>query len=137
MNVEVNYLAVLLAGLISMPVGFIWYMPKVFGNTWMKGARLKEKDLEGGPLPYVLSLIASFVTAYVLAHVTYLSHNFFNNSWLEDSLMTAFWVWLGIAFTRMSVHMLYERKRPVDFAIAHGYEFVTFMLMGLIIGLFN
>jgi uncharacterized RDD family membrane protein YckC len=137
MNVEVNYLAVLLAGLISMPLGFVWYMPKVFGNTWMKGAGLKAKDLEGGPLPYILSFVASLVTAYVLAHVAYLSNSFFKHSFLQDTLTTAFWLWLGFTGARLTVHMLYERKTVIHHVITHGYELITIMAMGLIIGLLH
>ncbi len=34
--VHFNLMAVIVAALVTMPVGFIWYSPKVFGNAWMK-----------------------------------------------------------------------------------------------------
>ena len=33
---EINFLAILLAALSTLVVGFIWYNPKVFGTIWMK-----------------------------------------------------------------------------------------------------
>ena len=47
MNVDINLWAVLLAAVSSMIVGSIWYMPAVFGNTWMKltGTEMKGKGM--------------------------------------------------------------------------------------------
>ena len=39
---NINFLALLLAALSTLVVGFIWYNPKVFGNIWMKEAGLTE-----------------------------------------------------------------------------------------------
>ncbi|MCB9823115.1 DUF1761 family protein, partial [Candidatus Nomurabacteria bacterium] len=35
-NVDVNYVAVLLAALSSFAVGMVWYAKPVFGAKWMK-----------------------------------------------------------------------------------------------------
>ena len=36
-NVDVNYLAVLVAAIINMVIGSIWYSPSMgFGKSWMK-----------------------------------------------------------------------------------------------------
>ncbi len=40
----VNYLAVLVAAIVGMVVGFIWYSPKVFGKMWMKLSGVNPKD---------------------------------------------------------------------------------------------
>jgi len=46
MSVDINYWGVLLAGVSSMVVGFIWYARGVFGKTWGKLAGIK---MEGRP----------------------------------------------------------------------------------------
>ena len=136
MNVEVNYLAVSLAGLVSMPIGYIWYSPAFFAKPWMKYRGLKSSDLEGGsPLPYILTLLASLITAYVLAHVAVLSNSYFGHSFLQDTLSTAFWLWLGFTAARLLTHSLFDRDDWRLIAISLGYELVTIMAMGLIIGL--
>lgn len=33
-----NFVAIIVAALVPMIIGFIWYHPKVFGNTWMQVA---------------------------------------------------------------------------------------------------
>lgn len=136
MNVEVNYVAVLLATLSTMVVGSIWYTPKVFGNTWMKLAGLKQKDLEkNGIKPILITVVVSFITAYVLAHVAFLSNAYFKHSFLQDSVTTAFWVWLGFTAARIITHDAFEGRRKKLTLLTISHELVTFLTMGVIIGL--
>lgn len=136
MNVEVNYLAVFLAALSTMVVGAIWYAKPVFGTTWMKLAKLNEKDLEkNGMMPMVITFIVSLITAYVLAHVAFLSNSYFQNGFLEDSLATAFWMWLGFTAARIITHDSFEGRRKKLTLLTISHELVTFASMGLIIGL--
>jgi hypothetical protein len=136
MEVLINWWGVLLAMLSTMAVGSIWYTPKVFGNRWMKLIGKKPKDLQAGGMvrPILITLLVSLVTAYVLAHVSFLSHDFFKNSWFQDATMTAFWVWLGFTATRFVTHDVFEH-RPWKLTLMNvGHELVTFLVMGAIIG---
>jgi hypothetical protein len=136
MDVEVNWLAILLATAASMVAGFVWYSKGVFGARWMKLVGLKDKDMEKGATPAILiTIVVSFITAYVLAHLAFLSNSFFGNSFLQDSLTTAFWGWMGLTAARFITHDLFERRAWQLTALALGYELVTFMAMGLVIGL--
>ena len=36
MEIEINYLAVILATIAAVVVGFVWYSPALFGNQWAK-----------------------------------------------------------------------------------------------------
>ncbi len=138
MSVEVNYVAVVLAMLSSMVVGSVWYARPVFGNIWIKLARVDMKK-QGPPvwMPIVVTMVVSLITAYVLAHVSFLSNRYFGNSFLQDSLSTAFWLWLGLTAARFVTHDAFE-GRPWKLTLLNlGNEFVTIMLMGLIIGLFG
>lgn len=136
MSVEVNYVAVLLAALSTMVVGSVWYAKPVFGNVWIKLAKLDEKAMKkAGPYPIVVTLLVSFVSAYVLAHVAYLSNQFFQNSFLQDSLTTAFWLWLGFTAARIITHDAFEVRRKKLTLLTIGHELVTFLVMGAIIGL--
>jgi hypothetical protein len=138
MDVQVNYLAVLLAAASSMVVGSVWYAKPVFGDMWTKLAKLDEKKMkQGAGSALAGAFVLSLITAYVLAHVTYLANNFFGNSFLQDALTTAFWVWFGFVMTRILTHNIFEQKPAKLNLLAIGNELVTIMLMGLIIGLFK
>lgn len=136
MEVQVNYLAVVLAMLSSMVVGSIWYAKGVFGNTWSKLAKVDmSNNKDNVAKPIITTLVVSLITAYVLAHVTYLSNQFFGNSFLQDALTTAFWLWLGFTAARFATHDAFE-GRPTKLTVLNlGNELVTLMVMGLIIGL--
>ena len=82
----------------------------------------------------VWAFVLSLLTAYVLAHVTFLSNQFFDNSFLQAGVATAFWVWLGFVMTRILTHNLFEQRPAKLNLLAIGNEFVTIMLMGVIIG---
>lgn len=136
MEVEVNYIAVVAAMLSSMVVGSIWYAEAVFGKKWAKLAGIDmSKDRGSVAKPILTTLAVSLITAYILAHVAYLSNQFFGNSFLQDSLTTAFWLWLGLTAARFITHDAFEGRPAQLTAINLGNEFVTIMLMGLVIGL--
>ena len=98
--------------------------------------KLSEKQQKEGMVKAMgMSLVASLLMAYVLAHVTFLSHNYFGNSLLQDSLSTAFWLWLGIAATTIVTHDAFEQRRKKLTVINMGNQLATLLAMGLIIGL--
>ncbi len=137
MDVQVNMLAVLLAVLSSLVVGSAWYARGTFGTVWMKLARIDPKAAEKNSMlaPMAITIVVSFLTAYVLAHVTYLSNQFFHHSFLRDALSTAFWLWLGLTAARFATHDAFEGRPRMLTLITLGNEFFTIMIMGLIIGL--
>lgn len=134
MDVQVNFAAVVAAMASSLVVGSIWYAQAVFGKAWMKLARVKG-DGSSVFKPIAITMVVSLITAYVLAHVAFLSNQFFQNSFLQDSLMTAFWMWLGFTAARFITHDAFEGRPMKLTALNIGNEFVTLMLMGLVIGL--
>ncbi len=135
MDVQVNWLAIVLATLSTMVVGSIWYNLKVFGKKWEKLAKIDPKHKANAGKAIGITLVVSLISAYVLAHVTYLSNSFFGHSYLQDALTTAFWVWLGFTACRFITHDAFE-NRPWKLTLMNvAHELVTFMVMGLIIGL--
>lgn len=138
MDVSVNFLAVLLAALSTMVVGSIWYAQGVFGKTWGKLAGVDmSKPPKSGEMVWLMgsTFVASLVTAYVLAHVAFLSNQFFQNEFWQDALTTAFWLWLGFIATRIYVHDAFEGRRKKLSVLNAAHELVTVLVMGLIIGL--
>ncbi len=135
MQVEINYLAVLLATLASLVIGALWYSPLLFVTPWMKLARIEpKKDAKSVFQPILVSAIVALATAYILAHVSFLSNQFFHHSFFQDTMVTAFWMWLGFSAARFITHDAFEGRPNRLTLITLGYEFFTFMAMGLIIG---
>ncbi len=71
---EINYLAVLVCGIVSMVVGFVWYGP-LFGKKWAEAIGVNMTDAEeckkmqkaAGPL-YMAQFFMTLFQAGVLAY---------------------------------------------------------------------
>lgn len=69
-----NFLAVLVAALSTLVVGFVWYNPKVFGTIWMKEARVTEEELKNPNMILIFSLavvyafLISFIIQFLVIH---------------------------------------------------------------------
>ncbi|MET3718831.1 MULTISPECIES: DUF1761 domain-containing protein [unclassified Arthrobacter] len=67
---QIYWLAVLLAFIASMAIGFVWYMPAVLGKRWMASIRKTENDLKnisGGAGIWVPMMVAAALTDVLLA----------------------------------------------------------------------
>jgi hypothetical protein len=71
---EFNYLAVLVAAVVPMVVGFLWYNPKLFGNVWMREAGMTEEKMRSVNMgvifgvSFVLAILLSFFTQVLTIH---------------------------------------------------------------------
>lgn len=132
---EINWLAVTLATVSTMVVGFIWYNPKVFGNYWMRVAKVNPGEAKNAVAPILITLVVSFISAWVLAGATFLAFEFYGGSYLANALLTALILWGGLTAARFITHDAFE-GRPAGLTILNcAHELVTFMVMALIIGL--
>src|SRR5260221_13201470 len=67
-NMSVNYLAVIVATIAALVVGFVWYAPQVFGKRWMAYLGTTQAVLgQPGPMGNVAGLVAAFANSWVLA----------------------------------------------------------------------
>lgn len=60
-----SYLAIFLAALIPMILGYVWYHPKVFGGAWMKSLGFTEESLRQGNMALIMGI--AFLCALVLS----------------------------------------------------------------------
>ncbi|MBT2537453.1 MULTISPECIES: DUF1761 domain-containing protein [unclassified Arthrobacter] len=135
---EINIWAVLLATLSSMVVGSVWYTPKVFGNYWMKVAKVSPSgEAKDAVKPILITLVVSFVSALVLAGSAAISQHFYGGNFLANTLITAVILWAGFTAARFITHDAFE-GRPAGLTLLNcAHELVTLVVMGLIIGLFG
>ena len=62
-----NFPILVLAALVPMIIGFIWYNPKVFGNAWMKAAGMTDEQVKGGNMAKIFGLALLFAIMLALA----------------------------------------------------------------------
>ncbi|SDR74096.1 Protein of unknown function [Formosa sp. Hel1_31_208] len=69
---DFNFLAILVAAIVPIILGFVWYNPKVFGIAWMREAEMTEEKIKKGNMPviFIVSLILSFLLAFFIQALT-------------------------------------------------------------------
>lgn len=136
MDVEINFVGVLAATLVSMVVGGLWYSKAVFGKEWAKLAKINEnKSKKDAPKALVGMLALSLVMAYILAHVTYLSSSFFAEySYQGAAISSSLWMWIGFVVPIVSSDSLFNQAPWKLTFIQLGNWLVTLVGMGLVIG---
>ena len=71
---KINFVALLIAAIVTLVVGFIWYSPKVFGTIWMKENNLTQEELKKGSmlkifgLTYIFSLMITMTLMSLTIH---------------------------------------------------------------------
>ncbi|QIM19102.1 DUF1761 domain-containing protein [Leucobacter coleopterorum] len=130
---EINYWAVLVATLSTMLVGTVWYTPKVFGNAWMRLAKVDPtgKSAVG---PILVTVIVSFISAWVLAGASWIAFEFYGGSFLLGTLLTGVILWAGFTASRFITHDAFEGRPAALTIINIAHEFVTVVVMAVIIG---
>jgi hypothetical protein len=136
MDVEVNLVGVLAGAVVSMAVGGFWYSKAGFGKDWEKLEHIDQKKAAAGaPKALTGMFVLALVMAYVVAHVSYLSYQFFGESFKSSALSSAFWLWLGLVVPTTASNSLFNQK-PWKITLIHaGNWLVTLLGMGLVIGM--
>ncbi|WP_242130994.1 DUF1761 domain-containing protein [Aestuariivivens marinum] len=154
---EINFLAILVAAVSALVVGFIWYHPKVFGNTWMKAADITEEKMKGANMAkiFIMALIFAFLLAMSImpmvihqmgAHSlakgelgVLPSYDAFMADYVNEFRTFKHGAFHGvlagifIALPILGTNALFERKSTKYILINSGYWIVTMGIMGAII----
>ncbi|HMY23936.1 MAG TPA: DUF1761 domain-containing protein [Chitinophagales bacterium] len=153
-------LSSLIASIIPLLVGFIWYNPKVFGTAWMNACGLEESKLQEGfnmPLVFGLCILFGFFISFGISSVVIHQFGFFGmlqhqveikNPEALSFLQSGFEKYgnefrtfkhgalhgtiLGItvALPIVGIGALFERRGWKYIAINAGYWILTLALMG-------
>lgn len=69
---ELNFLAIFVAALTTLVVGFFWYSNMLFGKAWQRESGLTDDKLRGGNLAiiYGLTFVFSFLIAFSMQSIT-------------------------------------------------------------------
>lgn len=129
---DLNLVPVIIAGVINMILGALWYSPLVTGKLWMRSMGKTEEELKQGfssasmGMTYVVNTIASLVFAYVLAHLV----KFSMVNTFSQGVMIGFWVWLGFVVTTVIPGYMYESRPKMLFFLFIIYQLISITLMG-------
>lgn len=130
MEVQVNYLAVLVAAIANYVLAMIWYAG-IFSNAWKKLTGIT--DMKPSPVNIVLVFVGSLVLSYVLYHSIVFGNAYFKMSGISGGLMSGFFGWLGyIAPVTLSTK-LYEKKPWGLWLLDNSFWLLALLVMGTIL----
>lgn len=130
MEANVNWLAILVASLSSFVIGGLLYSKALFGKIWMREVVLTEAEIEKSNFFKIFGL--TFVLTFIMA--TCLAFFFGGKVNVTEGMLYGGLTGLGWVSTAFGVIYLYEHKSFTLWAIHAGYNTITFIVMGAILG---
>ncbi|MHB1101983.1 MAG: DUF1761 domain-containing protein [Devosia sp.] len=129
----VNWLAVVVATVASMALGFGWYM--LLTKQWMAAVGKTKEELQpNDPSPYVWSVVVQFVMAYFIALLT---PALFGSTNVTNGILCGVHMWLGFVITSMILNHRYQGAKWSLTLIDGGYLLGVLIVQGIVIGLFG
>ena len=134
---SINYLAVLVAAIVNMILGAVWYGP-LFGKPWSKmmgfgQEKMKEMQAKGMGGSYVIMFIGSLLISWVLARFIVFTEASYQIWSSVIGLRIGFEAWLGFVAPVTVSMVLWEGKPWKRWMIVAGYSLVGFCLIGAIL----
>jgi hypothetical protein len=158
MELPINPIAIPVAAVAALVVGFIWYNPKVFGNAWMKASGMTEEQIKGGNMAKIFGLALLFAVLLAILLMQFTNHQWGAMAMIGGEPETAkesfeaFMADYGTAFRTfkhgalhgtifgifgalpiIGTNALFERKSAKYIFINSGYWIVTLAVMGAIL----
>jgi hypothetical protein len=153
---EFNFLAIALAAVSALVVGFIWYNPKVFGTIWMNEIGMTEEKAKQGNmakifgLTFVFALIFAFMMPTITIHqigalqltggnpndealIAFLQVHGEKYRSFHHGALHGFIAGLFLALPIVATNALFEQKSWKYILVTAGYWVVVMTVMGAII----
>jgi len=125
-----NWVAIIIATVAAMVIGFLWYGTWAFGKSWMSLAgRGMGEGQQQGPM-YALTALAALVEAIALSW--FISTTGYKTG--AGGSIIGLYVGLGFIATAMFSEVLFSGRPPRLYAINAGYQVFQAVVMGAIIG---
>ncbi|HEY6202010.1 MAG TPA: DUF1761 domain-containing protein [Candidatus Limnocylindria bacterium] len=133
-DMNVNYLAVIVAAVAALVIGFVWYAPQVFGTRWMGYLGTTQAQLgQPGAMGIVVGVVASVVNAWVLA---LLALNLGGKT-ITDAVMLGILVWLGFMATLTAAQISFEKKPWGLWLLNNAHNLIVQLVMAAIVTLWR
>lgn len=142
MEVDINYLAVLLSTLACVVLGFLWFGP-LFGKQWMRliGVQMPgeiTKAMKKSMMrSYAIVALSALAMAFVLAHFLAFASAFMDSEGAYSGATGAIWAWVGFVVPATLGSVLWEDRPWKYWFITAGYWLVALVMSGIILSVWR
>lgn len=122
---SINWLAVIVAAILNMVIGGLWYSPMLFGKTWMQLTGMTEADKEkakqsGMAKMYIVQFIFTLIFAIFLAHMAAPS--------VGDAIKWGIFLWVG-AVLPITIGDYLWMKRSMKLYVINVAQFLVIIIV--------
>ncbi len=128
--VTLNYVAIVVAGLIQYVLGALWYGP-LFGKQWVRLMKIdpKKMDKSNMGLRYFGGLVTALLMTFILAHLV----RYAGATTALEGMFIGVIGWLGFIATVAFGSVLWENKPFSLYVLNTGYYLVCLLISGVIL----
>ena len=128
---SINFIAVLMASIASMAIGFVWYNPKAFGSAWVKCIGMTEADQNKEDMKKSVGI--GFIATVISMTFIALILEIIGTSTITEAATVAVVLWVATALPG-ALHGVAWEKHPMHLVyINTGNALVTYIVGAVIL----
>jgi hypothetical protein len=126
---DINWIAVIVAAVASMVIGFVYYHPAVMGTRWQQ---LIGRTMDAGSsgMAYAYTAVGALISAFVLAQFIHWSDSYS----IGGGAFIGALGWLGFTATSSFADFLFTGRPWALYSIQNGFQLISAVAIGAIIG---
>ena len=131
---QVNYLAVLVSGVVIFILGGVWYSPALFAKKWiaLQGRTEEEMKAASRPMPVLLLIALVCGTLGALGIAAVLNH--YNDPFPSRGVMVGAYCWALFSGASSFTNYLFSQRKFALWVIDSGFNLVSYLIAGAILG---
>ncbi|TFG04061.1 MAG: DUF1761 domain-containing protein [Promethearchaeota archaeon] len=133
MAIEINWLAVIVIGIIYFAIVFFWYWPTFLGNPWLKLVGKEGVEKSKIIKESIVMVFTSIITVLILEILLDLT------GWKDigSALLLSLLAWIGfVAMTAINQNIFNDRGVKL-YLIEYGAYLVAFLVSGLLLAIWQ
>ena len=123
----INYVAVLVAWIVHVVAGLIWFRPELFGNEWSKLTGRELKPAKQWLIPGLLGHLLMILALLVLIKLTRATSG-------VQGMFIGLLAWIGFVVPMESGELVWEKIPFRLFLLRTGNQFIGMAVSGFILG---
>ena len=130
LSFAVNWVGVIIGNLALLVIGFVWFMPKVFGDRWIAYLGRPGEQLKPGP-DFILSVLSGTLNSFVMA---VLALNL-KATTAGDGVVLGLVVFAGFFLSYMTANTVFAKKSWGLWGIDVSHALIAQVVLAVIVTL--
>ena len=130
LSLAVNWVGVIVGNVALLIIGFVWFMPNVFGDRWIALMGRPGEQLRPGP-DFVLSILSGTLNSFVMA---VLALNL-KATTAGDGIVLGLLVWAGFFLSYMTANTVFAKRSWTLWGIDVGHALIAQVVLAVIVTL--